>query len=83
MAVAPAEVQERLRQVFRDPARAELDRRLIVNVLGLVADLCASGGPIERLRRKVAAEPQIHADKRTRLVFTGEGETSAQRTDRG
>jgi hypothetical protein len=70
-------------QIDEDPARAELDRRLIVNVLGLVADLCASGGPIERLRRKVAAEPQIHADKRTRLVFTGEGETSAQRTDRG
>jgi hypothetical protein len=70
-------------QIDEDPARAELDRRLIVDVLGLNADLCASGGPIERLRHKLAAEPQIHANKQTRLVFTDEGETSTRRLDRG
>ena len=69
-------------QVDEDGARAELDRRLIVDVLGLSQTLCDSGGPIERLRRKLAAEPQIHANKRTRLVFTADGETSVRRTDR-
>ena len=69
-------------QIDEDEARAELDRRLIVDVLGLSQTLCDAGGPIERLRRKLAAEPQIHANKRTRLVFTADGETSARRTDR-
>ena len=69
-------------QVDEDEARAELDRRLIVDVLGLSQTLCDAGGPIERLRRKLAAEPQIHANKRTRLVFTADGETSVRRTDR-
>ena len=52
------------------------------DVLGLSQTLCDAGGPIERLRRKLAAEPQIHANKRTRLVFTADGETSVWRTDR-
>jgi hypothetical protein len=34
---------------------------------------------MERLRRKLAAEPQIHGDKQTRLVFTPGGETSVPR----
>src|SRR5262249_19576681 len=53
-----------LDQIDEDHARAELDRRLIVNVLGLDAQLCATGGPIERLRQKLASEPQIHSNKR-------------------
>jgi hypothetical protein len=69
-------------QVDEDEARAELDRRLIVDLLGLSQTLCDPGGPIERLRRKLAAEPQIHSNKRTRLVFTADGETSVRRTDR-
>jgi hypothetical protein len=69
-------------QIDEDSARAELDRRLIVDVLGLDPALCAEAGPIERLRRKLAAEPQLHANKQTRLVFTPEGETSARRTSR-
>lgn len=69
-------------QVDEDEARAELDRRLIVDVLGLSQTLCDPGGPIDRLRRKLAAEPQIHSNKRTRLVFTADGETSVRRTDR-
>lgn len=66
-------------QINEDAARAELDRRLLVDVLGLSPDLCAAGGPMERLRAKLAAEPQIHSDKRTRVVFTDEGETSEPR----
>ena len=51
-------------QINEDPARAELDRRLIVDVLGLSPELCVQGGPIERLRAKLAAEPQIHSNKK-------------------
>ena len=68
-------------QVDEDEARAELDRRLIVDVLGQSRTLCDSGGPVERLRRKLPAEPQIHANKRTRLVFTDDGETNVRRTN--
>jgi hypothetical protein len=70
-------------QVAEDEARAELDRSLLVEVLGLDPALCETGGPMERLRRKLAAEPQIHADKLTRLVFTAEGETSIRRPSGG
>jgi hypothetical protein len=69
-------------QIDEDPARAELDRRLMVNVLGLNPALCEPGGPMGLLRHKLAAEPQLHANKRSRLVFTPEGETSVRRTDR-
>jgi len=67
-------------QIDEDEARTELDRSLLVDVLGLDPALCETGGPMERLRRKLAAEPQIHANKRTRLVFTPNGETSISRT---
>ena len=67
-------------QIDEDPARAALDRRLLVEVLGLPEELCEAGGPMERLRAKLAAEPQIHSDKRTRVVFTDEGETTEPRT---
>jgi hypothetical protein len=63
-------------QIHEDGARARLDRRLFVDVLGLPSTLCDSGGPIELLRQKLAAEPQVHADKKTRLVFEAAGETS-------
>ena len=56
-------------QIDEDPARAELDRRLIVDVLGLPASLCDPDGPIDLLRRKLAAEPQIHGGKKTRVIF--------------
>ena len=65
-----------------DPARAELDRALLVDVLGLPESLCADGGPLETLRRKLAAEPQIHGGKRTRVVFTDTGERTERRADR-
>ena len=66
-------------QIDEDPARAELDRRFLVDVLGLSLGLCAVRGPMELLRRKLATEPQIHADKQTRLVFSAAGESNVAR----
>ena len=56
-------------QVDEDPARAELDRRLLVDVLGLPDSLCAENGPLDLLRRKLAREPQVHGGKKSRVVF--------------
>ena len=70
-------------QIDEDPARAELDRRLLVDVLGLSATLCEPDGPIDLLRRKLAHEPQIHGGKQTRVVFCGqEDEGKDRRSDR-
>ena len=69
-------------QIDEDPARAELDRRLLVDVLGLPASLCEDGGPIDLLRRKLAREPQIHGGKKSRVVFTEDGEKTERRSDR-
>ena len=56
-------------QIDEDTARAELDRRLLVEVLGLPETLCDPGGPIDLIRRKLAQEPQVHGAKQTRVVF--------------
>ena len=70
-------------QIDEDPARAELDRRLLVDVLGLPESLCEPDGPIDLLRRKLANEPQIHGGKKSRVVFLEpDGETSQKRNDR-
>ena len=61
-------------QIDEDPARAELDRRLLVDVLGLPESLVAPDGPLDLLRRKLAREPQIHGGKKTRVVFYDVGE---------
>ncbi len=66
-------------QIDEDAGRADLDRRLLVDVLGLDPDLCEPNGPMELLRRKMAAEPQIHDGKATRVVFTEDGESSERR----
>ena len=66
-------------QIDEDPVRANLDRRLIVDVLGLSPDLCDAGGPMERLRAKLAAEPQIHGNKQTRVVFDDDVERNVRR----
>ena len=66
-------------QMDEDAARRELDRTLLEDVLGLPTDLCQPGGPMERLRAKIASEPQIHGGKKSRVVFTPDGE---QRVDR-
>ncbi len=59
-------------QIDEDDVRAEIDRRLIVDVLGMDESLCAPNGPIDLLRRKLAVEPQIAGKKRERVVFTEE-----------
>ena len=56
-------------QIDEDPARAELDRRLLVDLLGLPESLCAENGPIDLLRRKLALEPRVHGGKKSRVVF--------------
>ncbi|MDE2890912.1 MAG: hypothetical protein OXN86_00160 [Chloroflexota bacterium] len=40
------------------------------------------GGPIDLIRRKLAREPQIHGGKKSRVVFTDDGEKSVPRDDR-
>ena len=74
-------------QIDEDPARAELDSRLLVDVLGLPESLVAPDGPIDLLRRKLAQEPQIHGGKDKRVVFHhnplgGVIETTERRKDR-
>ena len=70
-------------QIDEDPARAELDCRLLVDVLGFPESLCEDDGPIDLLRRKLANEPQIHGGKRTRVVFLDpDNETTQKREDR-
>jgi hypothetical protein len=66
-------------QLDEDEARADLDRRLLVHVLGLSETLCEPNGPMDRLRRKLSVEPQIRGGKQTRLVFTDDGEDSVPR----
>ena len=69
-------------QIDEDPTRAELDRRLLVDVLGLPESVVDEGGPIDLLRRKLAREPQIHGGKKTRVVFQEDGERAERRSDR-
>ena len=54
-------------QIDEDPVRAELDRRLLTEVLGLPEELCAPDGPMALLRRKLAAEPSIHGGKKSKV----------------
>ena len=67
-------------QIDADDARKELDRALLVDVLGLPESLCAEGGPMEMLRRKIVAEPQIHGGKKSKVVFTDDGERTVKRS---
>lgn len=48
---------------YRDPTRKDLDRRLLLDVLGLDAGLLDSLG---LLRRQWCAEPSVHGGKGTR-----------------
>ena len=62
-------------QLAEDPARAALDRVLLEEVLGLPATLRE---PMQRLRLKLASEPQIHGGKKSKVVFTDDGERSVK-----
>ena len=66
-------------QVDEDEVRQLIDALLLEDVLGLSAVLCCDGGPMERLRNKIAREPQVRGKKQTRLVFTPEGERAVRR----
>jgi hypothetical protein len=50
-----------------DSARAELDAEFLIAILGLPEDLAKPGGPLELLRRKLAAEPSIHGSKKSHV----------------
>ncbi len=55
-------------KIYEDNNRAELDRRLFTEVLGLPGALCKSAdSPLALLRRKLALEPSIHGGKSDRL----------------
>ena len=66
-------------QIDEDEGRAKIDRTLVLDVLGFDKSTCREGGPMELLRRKIAAEPQVHGDKKTKVIFTEEGERQEQR----
>lgn len=57
-----------INQIDEDENRAELDRRLFTEVLGLPAELCTGeDSPLALLRRKLAAEPSIHGGKKSKV----------------
>ena len=66
-------------QIDEDEAREALDRFLLLDILDLPPELCDHSGPMDRLRTKIAGEPHIHAGKRTRVLFTVDGEESVPR----
>ncbi|MDE0608355.1 MAG: hypothetical protein OXH77_00385 [Anaerolineaceae bacterium] len=68
-------------QIDEDPVRAELDRRLLSEILGLPAELCAPDGPMDLLRRKLAAEPSIHGGKKSKVTLDVPGGCLPQCTD--
>jgi hypothetical protein len=50
-------------EIDRDPVRCELDERFARDVLGHPQPVFAAGGPLERLRMKLAQEPSIRGGK--------------------
>ena len=64
-----------MNQLAEDPVRAEIDHRLLTEVL----DLSAAAEHIDRLRHALANEPSIHGGKKSKVVFTKDGE-EAQKT---
>ena len=65
-------------QIDEDPARAELDYRLVIDVLQMPEWLCRVGGPMDLLRCKLAREPQIHGGKKSRVVFSDQTDASGK-----
>lgn len=56
-----------LNEIHVDKARAELDARFLIDILGLPGALAAEGGALELLRLKLAAEPSIHGGKKPKF----------------
>ena len=52
-----------INEIADDPVRHELDERLANSVLGLPPEFVSRDGPLDMLRRKLAAEPSITGGK--------------------
>lgn len=50
-------------EAYRDESRKELDRQVLVDLLGLAEEKVM--GPLDLLRRKWCSEPSVHGDKGT------------------
>ena len=50
-------------EIAKDSVRAEIDARLVLEVLGLPPELAAPDGPLALLRQKLALEPSITGSK--------------------
>lgn len=50
-------------RLHKDKVRQKLDRRVLVDLLGLPQSICAENGPLQLLREKLAAEPSINGGK--------------------
>lgn len=70
-------------QIDEELARQKLDRAILVDVLGPSESLVAEDRPIDLIRRKLAREPQIRGGKRSRVVFTDDGEIKEDRDECG
>lgn len=51
-------------EIVADTARAELDQQFLHGILGLPDSLFVADGSFDLLRRKLAAEPSIHGNKK-------------------
>lgn len=51
-------------EIAEDDARAALDRAFLGDILGLPDAMFANDGPLALLRRKLAAEPSVHGNKK-------------------
>ena len=52
-------------EAYRDPARQDLDRQILIGLLGLPEEIM---NPLEKLREKWCAEPTVHGGKSTQFV---------------
>jgi hypothetical protein len=55
-----------LNEIADDDARAELDEQFLRDILKLPASLFEDHGPLALLRRKLAAEPPVHGNKKAK-----------------
>ena len=62
-----------INQLDHDPIRAEIDRGLC-RALGFDSSICENGGPLSLLRKKLSLEPQVHANKKSRVIFDEDGQ---------
>lgn len=53
-------------EIVGDANRAALDRKFLGDILGLPKELFAPGGPLDLVRAKLAAEPSVHGNKKSK-----------------